>query len=92
MNDNTKIITLSDIKKHPHGSLAAEDYMWTNERIERVLAKPDPREIVRLKYAIKAGYVQRQRVIQIYLRISITRQVVMVKKLRKIFSVLKEVI
>ena len=92
MSDLTKIVKLSDIKKHPRDSLAADDYVWTDERIERVLAKPDPREIVRLKYAIKTGYVRRQRVIQIYLRISITRQMVMLSKLRKVFLVLREVI
>ena len=92
MNDNTKIINLSDVAKHPHNSLAADDYIWTDERIERTLSKPKPHEVVRLKYAIKTGYVQRSRVIQIYLRISTAKYMAAAKSLLKVFSILKEVI
>ena len=90
-SDNVKIVSSSDIAKHPHTSLAAEDYIWTDERIERILLKPTPHERARLKYGIETGCVSRERVEHVYLKISVAKWEAITMSLSKVLAVVKEV-
>jgi site-specific recombinase len=55
-----KIVHLSDITEQPFRSLAAEDYVFSEPHIRRLLARGNHNDQARLTYMIKMGVLTKR--------------------------------